>query len=90
MAINRLKSYLFSPVDGSFLAVFRIGFGIIMFWEVLRYWFNDWIYWLYIRPTFYFKYYGFEWEGKHRHPGKKGVRSCLLPQASVSKKGGEE
>jgi hypothetical protein len=84
MVINRLKSYLFSPVDGSFLAVFRIGFGIIMFLEVLRYWFNDWIYWLYIRPTFYFKYYGFEWvepwpgDGMYYHFAVMGLLAIFI------------
>ncbi|MGD8558477.1 MAG: HTTM domain-containing protein [Gammaproteobacteria bacterium] len=84
MLTHRLKSCLFSPVDGSFLAVFRIGFGIIMFWEVLRYWFNDWIYWLYIKPTFHFKYYGFEWvqpwsgDGMYYHFAIMGVLAIFI------------
>jgi vitamin K-dependent gamma-carboxylase len=61
MLVDRLKSVLFKPVDGSFLVVFRIGFGIIMLSEVIRYWMHDWIHQLYIAPAFYFKYYGFEW-----------------------------
>lgn len=61
MLIDRLKLKLFNPIDISFLVVFRIGFAVIMFWEVIRYWRHDWIRTFYIEPDFYFKYYGFEW-----------------------------
>ena len=66
--INKdLKSKLFSPVDASFLTVFRIGFGVILLWEVFRYFAHDWITRMYINPGFYFKYFGFEWV--HPWPG---------------------
>ena len=84
MFIARLKSNLFATVDGSFLSVFRIGFGVIMFLEVLRYWFNDWIRWLYIEPTFYFKYYGFEWiepwpgDGMYYHFAVMGILAIFI------------
>jgi hypothetical protein len=42
------------------LASFRLIFGLIMFAGVLRFIFKGWIYDLYIAPTFYFKYFGFE------------------------------
>ena len=61
MLIERIKLKLFNPIDISFLVVFRIGFAVIMFWEVIRYWRHDWIRAFYIEPEFYFKYYGFEW-----------------------------
>ena len=61
MLLEQAKLKLFKPVDVSFLVVFRIGFAIIMFWEVIRYWRYDWINRFYIEPEFYFKYYGFEW-----------------------------
>lgn len=61
MLIAQLKSSLFKPVDSLFLVVFRIGFAVIMFWEVIRYWSNDWIRLFYIEPDLHFKYYGFEW-----------------------------
>lgn len=67
MLITHLKTSLFKPVDNSFLVVFRIGFAVIMFWEVIRYWSYDWIRLFYIEPEFYFKYYGFEWV--HPWPG---------------------
>lgn len=43
------------------MAVFRIGFGLMMFFSILRFAFKGWIEQLYIAPQFYFPYYGFEW-----------------------------
>ena len=45
----------------STLAFFRITFGGLMFFSILRFWSKDWIESLYIKPVFHFKYYGFEW-----------------------------
>ena len=59
--LNNLRVKLFKPVDASSLAVFRIGFGLIMLWEVWRYWAYGWIESKYIEPEFFFKYYNFEW-----------------------------
>jgi len=52
---------LFAPVDIASLAVFRILFGAVLFWEVWRFFENDWIRRYYIVRGFHFKYYGFEW-----------------------------
>jgi vitamin K-dependent gamma-carboxylase len=54
-------SRLFAPVDSASLAVFRMGFGAVMMWEVWRYFTYGWISAYYIQPGFYFSYYGFEW-----------------------------
>lgn len=51
----------FAPIDVASLAVFRIGFGAILVWEVWRYFHYGWIDLLWIRPAFHFKYYGFAW-----------------------------
>jgi vitamin K-dependent gamma-carboxylase len=62
MAILRnLSDRLFTPVDAASLAVFRIGFGIIMLVEMGRYFFMDWIRRYYITPEIHFSYYGFGW-----------------------------
>ncbi len=58
---------MLQPVDAASLAVFRILFGGIMFWEVLRYWSHGWIVRYYVDKPFLFKYYGFEWV--HPWPG---------------------
>lgn len=43
------------------LAVFRIFFGLMMFFSVVRFWAYGWIDKLYIQPQFFFSYFGFEW-----------------------------
>ena len=61
MTLQQLKHSLHNPVDISFLVVFRIAFGVVMLWDIVRYWSYDWISSFYIEPEFLFKYYGFEW-----------------------------
>jgi vitamin K-dependent gamma-carboxylase len=62
MASQRnLSDRLFTPVDASSLAVFRIGFGIIMLVEMWRYFGMEWIRRYYITPEFHFSYYGLDW-----------------------------
>jgi len=58
---QKLHTQLFTQIDSSSLVVFRIGFGIIMLWEVTRYWKNGWIAPYFITPNYAFKYYGFDW-----------------------------
>ena len=47
--------------DPSPLAVFRIGFGLMMAISIIRFWSYGWIELLYLNPKFHFKYFGFEW-----------------------------
>lgn len=56
-----IKSYLKARTETAPLAVFRIGFGLIMMWSIVRFWANGWIEKLYLEPTFHFSYYGFSW-----------------------------
>jgi hypothetical protein len=48
-------------VDGASIVVFRILFGIIMAWELWRYFENEWIRRYFITPDFHFTYLGFSW-----------------------------
>jgi vitamin K-dependent gamma-carboxylase len=52
---------LFNPVHPGSLAVFRISFGLVMLWEVYRYFDRGWIERYWINPVFNFKYEWFEW-----------------------------
>ncbi len=52
---------LFKPVDTASIVFFRVAFGAVMLVEVWRYFANGWIDGYYIKPTFFFKYYGFGW-----------------------------
>ncbi len=56
-----LRDRLHRPVDAASLAAFRIAFGLILLWEVGRYFAFGWIHELFLRPAFLFKYPGFAW-----------------------------
>ena len=58
---SKIKNYINSYTNASPLAVFRIGFGLMMLYSMIRFWNKGWINTLYIEPKFHFKYYGFEW-----------------------------
>jgi hypothetical protein len=55
-----LFKYLEQPVHIAPLALFRIMFGAVMFISILRFWLMGWIEELYIKPSFHFSFYGFE------------------------------
>ena len=56
-----LREYFKSSKSASPLAIFRIGFGLMMLYSIMRFYFMGWIEKVYINPKFHFKYYGFEW-----------------------------
>ena len=58
---NKIRKYLDKETSSNKLAVFRIGFGILMLFSLIRFWSKGWIYDLYINPDFHFSYYGFDW-----------------------------
>ena len=59
--VHKFKSYLFQNVKPAPLAIFRVCFGFMMFFGILRFWVKGWIETLYIEPIFHFTYYGFSW-----------------------------
>ncbi|NND88679.1 MAG: HTTM domain-containing protein [Flavobacteriaceae bacterium] len=59
--LKSVRTYLNTPTEAAPLAVFRIFFGVMMCFSLLRFWYNGWIEKLYIEPAFHFNYYGFEW-----------------------------
>lgn len=56
-----IKEYLKKSTHAAPLVVFRIAFGIMMCFSIIRFWYHGWIDTLYIQPKFHFSYYGFEW-----------------------------
>lgn len=74
-----IRARAWSPVDIASLVVFRIAFGLILAWEVLRYFVDHRIERYFIEPKFFFSYYGFEWvkpwsgQGMYWHFGVLGV-----------------
>ena len=63
MAISShfFRAYLHKTVSAAPLAVFRILFGGMILAGIVRFWLKGWIADLYIKPVFFFSYYGFEW-----------------------------
>ena len=59
--VHKFKSYLFQNANPAPLAIFRVCFGFMMFFGILRFWVKGWIETLYIEPIFHFTYYGFSW-----------------------------
>jgi len=62
---ERFRSMLYGPVDGASLAVFRIGFGLVMVWHALKHlWpqpYGNLAQYYYVDPGWTFPYHGFEW-----------------------------
>ncbi|SRR6056297_72274 len=56
-----LNKYIKTPVEAAPLAVFRILFGVMMLFSIIRFWSYGWIDKLYVQPNYFFSYYGFEW-----------------------------
>ncbi len=59
------------------LITFRICFGALMLLACVRFVFEGWIEELYIKPGFFFKYYGFEWVTVLSPVGMYGLLSLI-------------
>ena len=57
------------PIDPSSLCLFRIMFGILATFSALRFMWMGWIEDLYLTPTYFFTYEGFEWIHPHSQEG---------------------
>ena len=58
---QRFVAPMFEEVDAASLLFFRVSFGLIMLIECWRFWEHGWIARYYVKPDFFFKYYGFGW-----------------------------
>ncbi len=58
---SRLQHALQTPVDVASLVLLRVAFGLILTWEVIRFFLYNWIEDLYIQQRFHFKYEWFQW-----------------------------
>ena len=56
-----IKSFLNRKIDIASLAAFRVLFGAIMLGSMLRFLAKGWVDSLYVKPSFFFHYYGFSW-----------------------------
>lgn len=62
-----MDRYLKSTTSAAPLAVFRIALGLLLFAGIIRFWSKGWIYDLYIKPKYFFSFYGLEFV---RPPGE--------------------
>ena len=58
---DQFSRRILEPQDVASLVVFRVGFGLLMFWEVTRYFYFGWVEELYAKPQFHFQYEWFSW-----------------------------
>lgn len=59
---NRISEYIQKrPTSIAPLVVYRVLFGFIMFVSIVRFIMKGWVEELYVKPQFYFSYFGFEW-----------------------------
>lgn len=60
-AWGRAEEAVMRPIDGAWLAAFRVLFGLSMCVSMLRFIAYGWVDALFVRPAFRFKYFGFGW-----------------------------
>lgn len=61
---TKLISWMFQPVAIDWLVVYRISFGLVMFWYATKYLWTGLVDHFYFWPIFHFPYDGFEWVSK--------------------------
>ncbi|WP_313807104.1 HTTM domain-containing protein [Flavobacterium sp.] len=59
--ISVLQKYFNKTTETSTLAFFRLAFGLMMLFSIVRFASYGWIEKMYLKPQFHFSYYGFEW-----------------------------
>lgn len=59
--LTGIYQWLSKPISAAPLSVFRIAFGVMMLAALIRFAANGWIDSLYLKPSYFFTYYGFEW-----------------------------
>ena len=80
---------LAAPTDTASLVLLRVSFGLLMLWEVIRFFYFGWVDELYAQPTFHFKYEWFTWVeawpgyGMHLHFAALGVLAVLMLTGSL-------
>lgn len=61
MQNNNINIYLNKTSQASTLAFFRLAFGLMMLFSIIRFVSYGWVDKFYIQPKFHFTYYGFDW-----------------------------
>lgn len=72
---------LLRPIDAAWLAVFRALYGVTLAVSLWRFIANGWIESFFIRPQFFFKFWGFEWVRPLDGPAMRGLVWSLIALA---------
>lgn len=81
---SSIRESLLSPVDIDFLVYFRVIFGGVMLYWVVKYCVDDLVTAYYVAPRFHFHYFGFAWvhpwadPWMHRHFYALGLFAVLM------------
>lgn len=73
-----LNKFFNSEKEIAPLVTFRILFGLLLFFSTARFIYKGWVYELYIKPTFFFTFYGFDWVKPFGEQGMYSVYILLL------------
>ena len=71
--LARLWARAHLPTDAAALAAFRVLFGLLATWIPARFLASGWVDRFYVRPSFFFPYWGFEWVRPLPAPWMHGV-----------------
>ena len=84
LLLSSIWTEISRPCDISSLVLLRISFGLLMFWDVSRFFYFGWVEHLYARPKFHFIYEWFTWveawpgNGMHIHFALLGVLALFI------------
>lgn len=76
--LNQITSYLNQEKSAKPLAVFRIGFGLMMAISLIRFWAKGWIESLYLLPKHHFPFFGWDWVSVLQGNGMYYLFSLLI------------
>lgn len=66
--LRRIASEAFTERDIAGLAALRVLYGLIMAWSAARFMLYGWVEQFFFKPTFFFKYWGFDWVSRPPEP----------------------
>ncbi len=78
MMATNWRAAIQRPISIAPLVTFRITFGLLMFFSLLRFGWRGWIEDIYIQPRFHFSYWGFEWVQSLGNPGMYVLYSLVI------------
>lgn len=61
LTADSVRQWLTEPLDAAGASAFRVLFGFMALWGIVRFALNGWIDRFFVRPEFFFSYWGFEW-----------------------------